>query len=72
MQDKSSRQDSQSRHSSGSSGPRDKDKEAKKKAAIGNAVRGLFPSSHRQDRYNDVRIKITLLTLSFHFFNKIK
>lgn len=66
-QDKSTRQDIQAKHGSGSSGHRDRDKEAKKRAAIGNAVRGLFPSGHnRQDRYNDVRIKITLFTLSLH------
>lgn len=67
FQDKSARQDSQARHSSGSSGHRDRDKEAKKRAAIGNAVRGLFSSGHsRQDRYNDVCIKITLLYI-IHF-----
>lgn len=66
-QDKSTRQEIQAKHGSGSSGHRDRDKEAKKRAAIGNAVRGLFPSGHnRQDRYNDVRIKITLFTLSLH------
>lgn len=66
-QDKSTRQEIQAKHGSGSSGHRDRDKETKKRAAIGNAVRGLFPSGHnRQDRYNDVRIKITLFTLSLH------
>ncbi|XP_011503248.1 PREDICTED: serine/threonine-protein kinase WNK1 [Ceratosolen solmsi marchali] len=56
IKDKSSRQESQSRYNCGSSGHRDKEKEAKKRAAIGNAVRGLFPSGHsRQDRYETSR-----------------
>jgi len=53
--DKSTRQDHQV--SIGSGGPREKNRE-KKRAAIGNTVRGFFSSGHsRQDRYNDVCIK---------------
>lgn len=51
--DKSTRQDHQV--STGSGGHKEKNREIKKKAAIGNTVRGFFSSGHsRQDRYNDV------------------
>jgi len=54
--DKNTRQDHQV--STGSGGLREKNREIKKKAAIGNTVRGFFSSGHsRQDRYNDVCIK---------------
>jgi len=44
--------------STGSGGPKEKNREIKKRAAIGNTVRGFFSSGHsRQDRYNDVCIK---------------
>lgn len=44
--------------SAGSGGHREKNRETKKRAAIGNTVRGFFSSGHsRQDRYNDVCIK---------------
>jgi len=44
--------------STGSGGHKEKNREIKKKATIGNTVRGFFSSGHsRQDRYNDVCIK---------------
>lgn len=44
--------------STGSGGHRDRDRDIKKRAAIGNTVRGFLSSGHsRQDRYNDVCIK---------------
>ncbi|XP_063978625.1 serine/threonine-protein kinase Wnk isoform X2 [Diachasmimorpha longicaudata] len=52
--DKGHRQDHQV--SSGGGSNRGREKEAKKRAAIGNAVRGLFPSGHtRQDRYETTK-----------------
>ncbi|XP_015119573.1 uncharacterized protein LOC107042871 isoform X2 [Diachasma alloeum] len=52
--DKGHRQDHQV--SSGGGSYRGREKEAKKRAAIGNAVRGLFPSGHsRQDRYETTK-----------------
>lgn len=54
--DRSIRQEHQV--STGSGGYREREREAKKRAAIGNTVRGLLSSGHsRQDRYNDVCIK---------------
>lgn len=54
--DKGTRQDHQV--STGFGGHREKNREIKKRAAIGNTVRGFFSSGHsRQDRYNDVCIK---------------
>lgn len=54
--DKGIRQDHQV--STGFGGHREKNRETKKRAAIGNTVRGFFSSGHsRQDRYNDVCIK---------------
>lgn len=51
--DKGSRQDHQVSGESG--GHREKNRETKKRAAIGNTVRGFLSSGHsRQDRYNDV------------------
>ncbi|XP_011331558.2 serine/threonine-protein kinase WNK1 isoform X2 [Ooceraea biroi] len=52
--DKGSRQDHQV--STGFGGHREKDRETKKRAAIGNTVRGLLSSGHsRQDRYETNR-----------------
>ncbi|KYN16827.1 Serine/threonine-protein kinase WNK1 [Trachymyrmex cornetzi] len=52
--DKSTRQDHQV--STGSGGHREKNRETKKRAAIGNTVRGFFSSGHsRQDRYETNR-----------------
>ncbi|XP_054007289.1 mucin-17-like isoform X3 [Hylaeus anthracinus] len=52
--DRNTRQDHQV--STGSGGYKEREKEAKKRAAIGNTVRGLFSSGHsRQDRYETNR-----------------
>ncbi|XP_071626881.1 uncharacterized protein Wnk isoform X3 [Temnothorax longispinosus] len=52
--DKGTRQDHQV--STGSGGHREKNRETKKRAAIGNTVRGFFSSGHsRQDRYETNR-----------------
>lgn len=54
--DKNTRQDHQV--STGSGGHRERDRDIKKRATIGNTVRGFLSSGHsRQDRYNDVCIK---------------